>query len=226
MPHEFQGYEQFCWFCGTTNHRIKVQGNAIGNMVYSSHISASAAPLGKTFADLPTIPPRVLDHVVKDRLQICEECINSIAVRVGELPNEYVDAHLQRKAEQSPDIADVDMGLKSWRQVAQPFGCWLRDYPAIDVWEKYYSLDLGDLYQRGFRFAGEVTFGDDEFRVFLKRFAAGTSQGSDEFFEHVSRHLVVPNELLAQVARVRAVVYDVSIWSAIHRAQIKDPQMN
>lgn len=203
-----------CWLCGQSTNRIACNGETIGSMVYTAHILVSLE-IGENLGKPIPLPQHLTDHVTKDCLQVCTKCIADLGSQVGHLPTEYVSAHLYRSEEQLTDIADIDTGLKSWKDAIYPFGCWLRGFPDIDVRQKFYSMDLGELFERGFRFDGKVSFGEEEFARFLSRFASGTSEASNEFLEHVSDHIKVSEESQRrELAKVRAVVYDVSVWLA------------
>jgi hypothetical protein len=212
--------DRLCWFCGRFDRSISAQGNAIGNMVYNCCCSVSldviVAP-GESTADLPQ---RVWDHLLKDRLLICSDCAARLATEVGELPKSYVDAHEARQELQLYDVADLDTCLKPWNEVVYPFGCWYLNFPDIDVNRKFYALDLGELYVRGLRLSGVVAFGTAEFNWCLERFATGTSTATPAFLHHIGEHLIVEGGLPEEVAKVQAVVYDVSIWlNAQNRSQ-------
>jgi hypothetical protein len=189
-------------------------------MVYTSYLTVSSEVLGEFMGAPPESPQYVEDHAVKDGLQVCDVCLRAFASEVGELQHSYVEAHLRRKKEQQTDIADIDGYLKSWDEVIHPFGCWLESFPDIDVDRKFYSLDQGELFERGFRFAGKASFGEEEFHHFLSRFATGNSQGTQAYWDHVGKHILVAERAAPkELVKIRAVIFDVSIWLALNEGK-------
>jgi hypothetical protein len=191
-------------------------------MVYSSPATVSSEVIVAFNEKLPPISAQMCDHAIKDVLRICDACLSGLAEKVDELPASYVAAHLARHEDQRSDIADVDAGISSWIDVVYPFGCWLKTFPDVDVNRKFYALDLGELFEKGLRFIGRASFGEPEFSHFLSRFATGTSNWTDEFVRHFGNHIIVDNEThLKELAKVRAVVFDVSVFLAAR--EMKEP---
>lgn len=210
----FHPMDELCWYCGSRERAIAAIGNAIGNMVYSSDITPSLNMIGEYLGTFPAMTNEVNDHLLRDRMQICDECLTRLFDQVKGLPKEYIDNQLHNYDLQRSEVADFDTCLISWDDRHYPYGCWLQCFPDTDVMQKFQSLELGELFRRGLRFHGKVLFGREEFVHFLQRFATGTCIASHEFLEHVAEHIIISDgQSFHNFAKVRAVIYDVSIWN-------------
>lgn len=201
-----------CWYCG--QYRMKVvPGRSIGEMVYSSHIHNSRELADGTVQDCQDHH----DAAMKSTCVMCYECLQSYAFEIGALDSEYVEHHLANNESQNCEVVDSDTHLLPLQEKKFPFGCWLYQYPDIDVRKKFWSLSLAELYIRGFRLAGEVWFGNWEADQLLTKFAAtGESVAVPEgFIEHVAATIHVDDSSFpGRLARLRAVAFDVSIMEA------------
>ena|GEM_PF-7016878 len=202
-----------CWYCGQYRMKVVPGGLSIGEMVYSSNIINSRALVDDPFA----ARQEHHDAARKSNCVMCYKCLERYAFEIGTLDKEYVEQHVSNEERQEIEIVDTDTFLLPWEEKKFPFGCWLYQYPDIDVRKKFWSLSLAELYIRGFRLAGEVWFGNWEADQLLTKFTAtGESVAvPEEFIEHVVATIHVDDSSFPErLAHLRAVAFDVSIMEA------------
>lgn len=212
-----------CWMCGQWTTMKVLFGETIGAMVYSSSICVSSE-----FANgrnLRPAPSGVELHMLKGGFTVCVECVNRLARLCGDVTKCYVEEHMKRHEMQLTEVADFDTGLVSTEKRNFPFGCWLKQFPDVDVRQRWKSLDLSTLFKLGYRLQGQVSFGEPEFREFVDRFCSQSGDSSPEFMNHLNDHISAPAHLLHRLVGMRATIFDVSIVLA-QRQLISDPRLS
>ena len=198
-----------CWFCGHSSIHFR-EGKSIGEMVYSSDIHISSELASEEGAPLTEQHFETLRSAVK----ICNDCFDRLAESVGPLPADYLRQHARRKELQEWETADTDTHLFPWQNREFPYGCWLTGLPDIGVKSRFSSLPLGHLYECGFRFSGQLSFGKREASLLIDRFAQN-EQGvhiPSGFVDHVRDSIYVDDDSFAfRLAGLKAAIFDVAI---------------
>lgn len=186
-------------------------GNSLGEMIYSSRIDVSQEIIS---GSVHNFLPCHLESF-QNRLKICQKCMLLMSSQFGTLPITYVEEGKRLLREQWEETINADTGLVEWNERRYPFGCWLSCFPDLGVRQKFYSLTIIDLYERGLRFKGEIWVDVLSARQFTEKFG-GCMQHSHQFHEfvdHVQEAIHVDDtDFPLRLSQVRGTVYDISIY--------------
>lgn len=177
--------QRLCWFCG--RHSELQPGGRTGcgipSMVYSS----------LAFFTIPELDDdAAFAHEQHDCAAICATCLQGLHIRCQPPSEAYLTAMAELETRTSDETLSVDTQLYSFEDRELLWYDWFRELPHREIREWFAGLSIGELFERGLRFANPVPLRPERLEKFLDRlenagnFGSRGPVSSTEFREHIN----------------------------------------